>query len=577
VAITGSLPSSSMIPQQQQPHVTSAAAPTLTLAPRGSAKSFAAAPSSSTSLADATIPASAALSTSNFSSHPSGCLDLTDSDWSDLRWLVAAHPAAFTAAGAAPGSPGSSSGGASLPDPTLAPASTLVSASALQICMQHYLSRWLNAHELSVIASLLKFVRGATAGSKQQPGDDLLSYQVLERAVRCLHALIAAQPRAQVIDPLPAFAQAMGLLGGGDTGAAPVLSTEELLAHLNSFAILTPQASLGLLHSFGPEVLHAPEVQELLALLRQSRAEHTRLQKEHGLLTAARENLDSSHQDLSERVPYLQSALEQARREKLELQAELDRAQEADAQSHALRAAYDKMQKKVQELQDQAIELRADLQHAKEAALASDAEQATLQSANTKARERIGALEKELRDAIAAAQAQQVQDQAALASLSESARLQSQQLADAKEQAQVYRRRLAATGDLDGLDTIGGGPMIQGGTSPLPETGIVGSLARSLAQRIPGVPASLSSEIADFDRGDALNRVAAQAHEIEQLQRQAAALNAALGQRDREIERLHNELERAAPSSDHTQLGGQGPTSDGEEQSKGCCSGCVVM
>jgi hypothetical protein len=291
--------------------------------------------------------------------------------------------------------------------------------------MQHYLSRWLNAHELAVIASLLKFVRGATAGSKPAPGEELISFQVLARAVRCLRALIAAQQHSgigagqtQVIDPLPAFAQAMGLLPGAGNAddeepTAPTLSTEELLSHLNSFAILAPSSSLGLLHSFGPGVLHAPAVQDLLGQLKSSRTEHARMEKELRLLSAARENLDSSHQDLSEQVPYLQSALEAARREKLAVESEALRVPELEASLRAAKTAHDKVQKKVHELQSVTIELRADVQHHKESALQQDAAQAALNQVANKLKERNATLERELQEALAAAQAQQAQDHAA--------------------------------------------------------------------------------------------------------------------------------------------------------------------
>jgi uncharacterized coiled-coil protein SlyX len=94
-----------------------------------------------------------------------------------------------------------------------------------------------------------------------------------------------------------------------------------------------------------------------------------------------------------------------------------------------------------------------------------------------------------------------------------------------------------------------------------------------------GEQGSLSSEIADFDRGDALNRVAAQQEQIEQLKRQLAALQANLGQKEREVERLHGELETAqGGSADGKAVLGNGPASDGDDlQSKACCAGCAIM
>jgi hypothetical protein len=434
VPITGSLPSANhLLPQQQSQPLSSTVAPTLSAAPRSMAKSSAAAAPSSSSSPSVTFPAfsssssssSASLGVSTSSLHLSNYLDLSDPDWTDLRWLVAAHPAAFTSAPPSSSSSSTSSSvGAAVADPTLSPETTLVSASAVQICMQHYLSRWLNAHELAVIASLLKFVRGATAGSKPAPGEELISFEVLARAVRCLRALIAAQQHSgagagqtQVIDPLPAFAQAMSLLPGAgnddEDPTAPTLSTEELLSHLNSFAILAPSSSLGLLHSFGPGVLHAPAVQDLLLQLKSSRTERARMEKELRLLSAARENLDSSHQDLSEQVPYLQSALEAARREKLAVESEALRVPELEASLRAAKTAHDKVQKKVHELQSVTIELRADVQHHKESALQQDAAQAALNQVANKLKERNAALERELQEALAAAQAQQAQDHAA--------------------------------------------------------------------------------------------------------------------------------------------------------------------
>ena len=174
-----------------------------------------------------------------------------------------------------------------------------------------------------------------------------------------------------------------------------------------------------------------------------------------------------------------------------------------------------------------------------------------------------------------------------ISSLTETARVVGQQLADAKEQAQVYRRRLAATGDNgDGLDGLGGGggSGVVGGTSPIPEYGTMmprGSKVGAMMS-INGdgsEQGSLSSEIADFDRGDALNRVAAQQEQIEQLKRQLAALQANLGQKEREVERLHGELETAqGGQADGKAVLGNGPASDGDDlQSKGCCAGCSIM
>lgn len=336
----------------------------------------------------------------------SGCLDLSDRDWTDLGWLVEAHPAAFSAAVSSNGTAAAASSSTVL-NPAASPASTLVSASALQICMQHYLSRWLNQHELNVISSMLKFVRGGGG----QPGSDLLSYEVLQNTIRHLHSSIRWQSNAAIIDPLPSFAQALGLMSSTDSPLPP-LSTDELLQHLNAFAVLAPEASQELLQSFGAEILHSPSMLSLLAELKAVTIRHSRLEKEYQLLIASSQNLDSSHHDLSEQLPILQQQLLESKREKDAMSLAVARAAEIESTHKALKANYEKLQKRWQAAQEDAAALRSEIQLAAEAASQSESDHAALVAMEKKGRERIAALEEAMRDFSANAKKKQMEDAA---------------------------------------------------------------------------------------------------------------------------------------------------------------------
>lgn len=449
---TGSVPSA--VPLQQRK-----AAPSLAAAPSSRASAttsvptpFDDEPESASSSVLSPSPSSSALGPASSASAAGGWLDLSDPDWKDLSWLVAAHPAAFSSATSSPSS-SSSQAQQTRVDPLRSPSTTLVSASALQIAVQHYLSRWLNQHELNVIASMLKFVKGTGAaaaaatssggasssshtpplspssGGASSPSSDLLTLETLSKAISALHDQIQQQypsPMAStaVIDPLPAFAQAFGLLpspasSSSSPAAAAVksspvanqLSTEEILRNLSSFQVLAPALSLSLLRSFGPEFLHAPAVQTLLADMKNIKTRHALLEKEHGLLSASRENLDSSHQDLSEQIPYLQAALETARKEKLAMAAENARAIEIEQSNRTLKMNHDAMQKKCQQLQEDLALLREESLHSKEVARTSEEEHVKLAMKANKLKEKMAQYESKIQQQQDQTQRQQAQDQ----------------------------------------------------------------------------------------------------------------------------------------------------------------------
>lgn len=177
--------------------------------------------------------------------------------------------------------------------------------------------------------------------------------------------------------------------------------------------------------------------------------------------------------------------------------------------------------------------------------------------------------------------------------MTESLRVQTQQYSDLKEKSQIYYRRLVAVGETAGLDgTAAVHVPLAGGVAPgnnnksnNDDDAIVGSPVtpsasprRSLAAGAGGAgaalaqPESLTAELDDFNRG----AVAAQAAEIEGLKRQLAAVSATAAQREREVERLHAELEASHGGSAETRIG-VGPSSDGEEPKAKCCGACSIM
>ena len=501
----------------------------------------------------------------------SGALDLADSDWNDLQWLVAAHPAAFSTA-----SPRTSFSGGSLPSPnstTTSQANMLVSSSALQIAMQHYLSRWLNQHELNVIGTMQKFAsrrRSSTTASES------LTFDVLQKAVGHVHSWLRHNPDATQVDPLPAFAQALGL-------TTTPMNTDELLAHLNTFSVLPLDASQQLLAQFGGGVLHAPVILTLLSDYKSLTIRHARLEKEYTLLTAHRENLDSSHADLSEQVPFLQGKVDALENDKRQLEANLTKLADVAAQSNTHKANYEKAQKKIQSLYEDMETLRTDLKVTKESNHHSEDELTKLNSAYNKLKERLYQTETALKELELRSVDEREQDAAALRHAQEEHRTLEQRFQDLLERSQIFYRRLVAVGETDDLEPIDGitGVNIITDNSRVqmsprsPNSPMAGP---SSPRNIEDLNDSLGAELDDFARGEALSRVEQQGVEIEKLKQQLAALSNRVGDKDREIARLHGEIDgKKSKSTTPLEIG---PLSDGEESTQDCatmCNKCTIM
>jgi hypothetical protein len=517
---------------------------------------------------------------------PSGALDLSDSDWLDLSWLVAAHPAAFSSV--ASSSPRTSISGesAAAPTPITQPTKTLVSNSALQIAFQHYLGRWLNQHELNVIGTMQKFLTPPSGVAKRPGGSggptDLLTFDVLQKTVASVYAFLRENPDTRVVDPLPSFAVALGL-------SESPLPTDDLLAHLNTFAVLPLEAAQSLLKAFGGGVLHSPPLLHLLTEHKHLTMRHTRLEKEYTLLTSTRESLDSSHADLSSQVPFLQERLEQAERERGELEKELEKSRELSSASSLHRSNYEKTQKKLQQVQEDSAQLRNEIQLGKEMLGEKEEELGALQGQVAKLKEKLSQTERELKELQSKASAASVSSSSSLAHLQEEHRTLESKHQDLLERSQIFYRRLVAVGETQGLEPIEG---MEGGM-------LVGSLANNRSKTSRGPKASvvlrdelgangggaekdsLGAELEDVHEYESSGKAEQQRLELEKIQQQLSALSQRVGDKDREIERLHHEMDALHKSKGATGLTPLevGPSSDGEDatKDKGLCAQCAIM